>query len=423
MSASAWGVSTWDAFTWVFVIALALGVLLQWRLGNRHLRHIRAHRQAVPDEFREKIPLEAHQKAADYTCAKTRLQIVELLISSLLLLVWTLGGVLDSVDVAVRSWQLSPRWEGTVFILLMMALCFLLSLPLAAWRVFRLEQRFGFNKTTPRLFFLDLVKTVALGAALGTPLIILALWFMAAGGEWWWFYAWLTWLGFNLFMTWAYPAFIAPWFNRFSPLEDQELTGRVNDLLRRNGFASKGIFIMDGSTRSTHGNAYFSGLGANKRIVFFDTLMDELSHEEIEAVLAHELGHFKCAHVKQRITLMAVTFLLGCALLGALLNQPWFYAGLGMTHPSNHAALVLFVLAAPVFTVFLQPLFSFISRRHEFEADDFAASQVRADSLVSALVKLYRENANTLTPDPLYSAFHDSHPSAPVRIAHLTAAG
>ena len=409
-----------NALTYLLIIALIAGVLLQWRLGVRHIRHIGANRDKVPDEFADKIPLDAHRKAADYTCAKTRAGLAELAVSSILLLVWTLGGALDLLDAALRPYQWPTLWTGTIFILAVLLISSLLDLPLSLYRTFGLEQRFGFNRMTPRLFVTDLLKNALLALAIGTPLILLALWFMDNAGAWWWLYLWLTWLGFNLVMVWAYPAFIAPLFNEFRPLDNAELATRIAALLDRNGFTSNGIFVMDGSTRSTHGNAYFTGLGANKRIVFFDTLVDELSHDEIEAVLAHELGHFKCGHIKKRLAILGTTFLIGFALLGVLVELPWFYAGLGVSEPSTWMALTLFVLVAPAFTFFLQPLFSSVSRKHEFEADDFARAQVRAGSLVNALVKLYRENANTLTPDPLYSAFHDSHPPAPIRIAHLS---
>ena len=410
-----------NTFTYALIIALISGVFLQWRLSIRHIRHIKANREAVPDTFSDKIPLEAHRKAADYNCAKTRARLAELVVSSILLLAWTLGGGLDFLDAFVRSYHLSVLWTGTIFILAVVLISTLLELPLSVYRTFKQEQRFGFNRMTPTLFITDLLKNTLLMLVIGAPMIILVLWFMADSGTWWWLYVWLTWLGFNLIMTWAYPAFIAPLFNKFRALDNKELAARVEALLDRNGFTSNGIFVMDGSARSTHGNAYFTGLGANKRIVFFDTLINELSYDEIEAVLAHELGHFKCAHVKKRLIILATTFLIGFALLGALLELPWFYTGLGVSEASIYMALTLFVLVAPAFTFFLQPVFSFISRKHEFEADDFAKAQVRADSLVNALVKLYRENANTLTPDPLYSAFHDSHPPAPIRIAHLTA--
>ena len=373
----------------------------------------------MPDNFTDKISLDAHRKAADYTCAKTCTRLTELVVSSVLLLIWTLGGGLDFVDAAIRPYSLSAVLTGTVFILVVTLISSLLDLPLSLYRAFGLEQRFGFNKMSLRLFMTDLVKHVLLLLLTGTPLIMLVLWFMGNSGAWWWLYVWLLWLGFNLILTWAYPVLIAPLFNKFRPLDNTELAARIETLLQRNGFSSNGIFVMDGSTRSTHGNAYFTGLGANKRIVFFDTLIDELSYAEIEAVLAHELGHFKCDHIKQRLFILGTVFLLGFALLGLLLNLPWFYAGLGVSQPSAYMALVLFVLVAPVFTVFLQPLFSCISRKHEFEADDFATAQVEPGSLSNALVKLYRENANTLTPDPMYSAFHDSHPPAPIRIAHL----
>ena len=410
-----------NTFTYLFIIALISGVLLQWRLSVRHIRHITANRDAVPDEFADKIPLDAHRKAADYTCAKTRVRLLDLAVSSVLVLIWTLGGGLDLLDSVIRPYQLSTLWTGTVFILAVLLISSLLDLPLSLYRTFRLEQRFGFNRMTLKLFINDLLKNALLALLIGTPLIMLVLWFMDNSGAWWWLYVWLTWFGFNLVMVWAYPALIAPLFNKFRPLSNAELAERIAALLDRNGFTSNGIFVMDGSTRSTHGNAYFTGLGANKRIVFFDTLIDELSHDEIEAVLAHELGHFKCGHIKKRLAILGLTFLTGFAILGVLLEVPWFYAGLGVSAASTYMALTLFVLVAPAFTFFLQPMFSSVSRKHEFEADDFATAQVQAGSLINALVKLYKENANTLTPDPLYSAFHDSHPPAPIRIAHLSA--
>ena len=410
-----------NTLTYLLIIALISGVFLQWRLSVRHIRHIKANRETVPDNFADKIPLDAHHKAADYNCAKTRIRLVELIVSSILLLIWTLGGALDFLDSIIRPYQLSGLWTGTIFILALMLISSLLDLPLSLYRTFGLEQRFGFNKMTPRLYINDLLKNALLMLIIGTPMIILVLWFMDNSGAWWWLYVWLTWLGFNLVMVWAYPALIAPLFNKFRPLDNADLATRIAALLDRNGFTSNGIFVMDGSTRSTHGNAYFTGMGANKRIVFFDTLIDELSYDEIEAVLAHELGHFKCGHVKKRLAIMGITFLTGFAILGVLLELPWFYAGLGVSEPSAYMALTLFVLVAPAFTLFLQPLFSAISRKHEFEADDFATVQVQPGSLINALVKLYKENANTLTPDPLYSAFHDSHPPAPIRIAHLSA--
>lgn len=408
-----------NEFTVVFLVALFLSVALQWLLGMRHIHHVRRHRQEVPQDFSENIPLDAHQKAADYTQAKVRFGLTELVIGTVILLIWTLGGGLQLLDQFVRDYELSPIWTGTIVILAFLLITSLLDLPLSYLRTFKLEQAFGFNKSTLRIFLTDAIKQAAIGFLIGTPLILLVLWIMATTGDLWWLYVWFTWLVFSLFMMWAYPAFIAPLFNKFRPLQDQSLRQRIENLLSRNGFTSKGIFVMDGSTRSTHGNAYFTGLGANKRIVFFDTLIDELSPDEIEAVLAHELGHFKCNHIRKRIITLGLVFFAGLALLGYLIDRPWFYQGLGIEEASNYMALILFVLISPAFTVYLQPIFSFISRRHEFEADDFAAEQAQTGNLIKALVKLYKENANTLTPDPWYSAFHDSHPPAPIRISHL----
>lgn len=410
-----------NAFSLLFVLLLALGVAVQWQLLRRHAAHVRAHRESVPEAFRDRVPLDEHRRAADYTVAKCRLRLADLLLGTAVLLIWTLGGGLDLLDRAWRTAGFGELWTGTAFMASLFVIGALLDLPLSLYRTFGLEQRFGFNRMTPGLFLSDLLKQAALFVLIGVPLILLALWIMQGAGALWWLYLWLTWLGFSLLMMWAYPAFIAPLFNKFRPLEDLQLKERIEQLLTRNGFRSEGIFVMDGSARSTHGNAYFAGMGTSKRIVFFDTLVGQLSHEEIEAVLAHELGHFKCHHIRKRIAVLGAVMLAGCALLGWLIDQHWFYAGLGVGEPSRYMGLALFFMAAPVFTTPLQPLFSWISRRHEFEADDFAAAQAQTANLVRALVKLYRENANTLTPDPLYSAFHDSHPPAPVRIAHLNA--
>lgn len=410
-----------NVLTVIFITAAITGILVQWLLTRRHILNVRKHRASVPPAFEGKIPLEAHQKAADYTEAKVRLNLYELVVATLILMIWTLGGGLQLLDEAWRGQNLTLLWTGTLMFLSFFAITALLDLPMDYYRTFKLEQRFGFNKSTPKIFFTDLIKNMLVGLLIGTPMIVLVLWTMDNAGSLWWLYVWIIWLAFSLFMMWAYPAFIAPLFNKFRPLENQALKQRIENLLSRNGFTSQGIFVMDGSTRSTHGNAYFTGLGANKRIVFFDTLIDELSPEEIEAVLAHELGHFKCNHIKKRIVTLGVVFFIGLALLGWLINMPWFYSGLGVSEPSTYMALLLFIVIAPVFTFFLQPAFSWISRQHEFEADDFAAAQAQTDNLIQALVKLYKENANTLTPDPVYSAFHDSHPPAPIRIKHLTA--
>lgn len=408
-----------NLFTTIFLISLATSVIVQWFLVQRHVNYIRSNRQNVPEAFTDKIPVEAHHKAADYTQAKVKTGMTELIIGTAFLLLWTLAGGLQLLDSWWRSHELSAIWTGTGLILSVFGIMAILDLPMSIYRTFKLEQSFGFNKMTPKIFVIDLLKNTVVGVVIGTPLVLLVLWIMENSGSYWWIYVWATWLGFSLFMMWAYPAFIAPLFNKFRPLENPELKTRIENLLTRNGFKSQGIFIMDGSTRSSHGNAYFTGLGANKRIVFFDTLIDELSYDEIEAVLAHELGHFKCNHIRKRISVLGTVFLVGLAILGWLSKETWFYNGLGVEHASSYMALLLFVMASPAFTFFLQPLFSFISRQHEFEADDFAAGQAQTENLITALVSLYRENANTLTPDPLYSAFHDSHPPAPIRIAHL----
>jgi len=406
-------------FTYIFLFSLFAGIFVQWFLVQKHINCVRSNRDNVPDAFNDKISLEAHQKAADYTEAKVKTGLFELVIGSILLLLWTLAGGLQFLDNWLRTFGMSEILTGTALILSVFAIMTILELPLSLFKIFKIEQSFGFNKMTPKIFFVDLFKNTIVGFLIGAPLLLFVLWIMQSSGTYWWIYVWLTWLVFSLLMMWAYPAFIAPIFNKFRTLENDELKTRIENLLARNGFKSNGIFVMDGSTRSTHGNAYFTGLGANKRIVFFDTLIDELSYDEIEAVLAHELGHFKCNHIRKRILLLATIFFIGLAVLGWLINQTWFYNGLGVNEISTYMALLLFVMISPAFTFFMQPLFSSISRQHEFEADDFAADQAQAENLITALVNLYRENANTLTPDPLYSAFHDSHPPAPIRIAHL----
>ena len=399
-----------NLFTTIFLLSLSASITVQWFLVQRHINHIRSNRENVPDAFNDKIPLEAHHKAADYTQAKVKTGLAELIIGSIFLLLWTLAGGLQLLDSWWRSLGLSDIWTGIGFILSVFAIMSILDLPMSIYRTFKLEQSFGFNKMTPKIFIVDLLKNAVVALLIGTPILLLVLWIMENSGSYWWLYVWATWLSFSLIMMWAYPAFIAPIFNKFRPLDNEELRTRIENLLTRNGFKSQGIFVMDGSTRSTHGNAYFTGLGANKRIVFFDTLVDELSYDEIEAVLAHELGHFKCNHIRKRISVLGAVFLIGLGVLGWLINEPWFYNGLGVEQASTYMALILFLIVSPAFTFFLQPLFSFISRQHEFEADDFAADQAQTENLITALVSLYRENANTLTPDPMYSAFHDSHP-------------
>lgn len=406
-----------------FLIA-TLGTKL-W-LASRHIQHIQRHRDAVPEQFAAKIPLAAHQKAADYTIAKTKLKITLLVVNAVVLVGFTLLGGLQWL-----SELLTPAFGvGMAYQLALVAAVSIISsvidLPLDYYKQFALEERFGFNKMTPGLFFSDLIKHSLVGAAIGLPLLWVTLTLMEKAGDLWWLYAWLLWCGFQLFMIAFYQSLIAPLFNKFTPLEDESLRTRIEGLMQRVGFASKGLFVMDGSRRSAHGNAYFSGFGAAKRIVFFDTLLSRLAPNEIEAVLAHELGHFKLNHVIKRLAVMFILSLGFLALLGWLKGQVWFYTGLGVTPLMNGAndamALILFMLALPSFTFLFSPLMSITSRKNEFEADAFAAKHSNSGDLISALVKLYEDNASTLTPDPLHSAFYDSHPPASVRVQRLLSA-
>jgi STE24 endopeptidase len=406
-------------FTTLFLLALGLTTALRLWLARRHVRHIAGHRGAVPAAFRETIALEAHQRAADYTTARVRLAMVDVIVGAVFVLALTLGGVLQAMHEAWATLGLDGLAHGLAFIAGLVVLSSAADLPFSLWRTFVIEERFGFNKMTPRLFIIDLVKGALLGAAIGLPLLAAVLWLMTRMGSTWWLYVWLVWLGFNLLALLIYPTVIAPLFNKFTPLADASLKARIEALLARCGFRSSGLFVMDGSKRSAHGNAYFTGFGQGKRIVFFDTLLEKLAPEEIEAVLAHELGHYRRRHVWKRIGMLALATLGFLWLLGQLIDAPWFYQGLGMQAQDTAAALVLFSLAIPAFTFPLSPLLSALSRRHEYEADAYAAEQTRAGDLVTALVKLYRDNAATLTPDPLYSAFYDSHPPAAARIAHL----
>ena len=411
------------AFSALFAVFLILSLAVRFWLGLRHARHVLAHRSAVPAEFAEKIPLYAHQKAADYTVTKTRFSLVVLAFNAAVLVGFTLLGGLQYL--AVKLYGLTgPGMPYQLALLAVYAgISALIDLPFDYYRQFVLEEKFGFNKMTVRLFVSDLLKNVIIGAAIGLPLAWIILTLMGKSGDWWWLYAWFVWTAFQLLMLVLYPTVIAPLFNKFTPLQDDTLRARIESLMQRVGFASKGLFVMDGSKRSAHGNAYFSGFGAAKRIVFFDTLLARLGPQEIEAVLAHELGHFKLKHVVKRIAMMFILSLGFLALLGYLKRQVWFYTGLGvdpMLLANNDAmALILFTLALPVFTFLFSPLISLSSRKHEFEADAFAANYTNAQDLVSALVKLYEDNASTLTPDPIHSAFYDSHPPASVRIRQL----
>jgi STE24 endopeptidase len=406
-------------FTQLFLIFLTIGTLLQLWLLMRHLGHVSHHRSQVPREFSDSVTLEEHQKAADYTRAKGRLAIIESLLGVVFLLLWTLGGGLGLLNDFWRGFAWDEIIIGMVFIFSFFFISSLLDTPFDLYRTFRLETAFGFNRTTPLQYLKDRLLGLTLATLLGGPLLWIILQLMQGAGRYWWLAAWAVWMGFTLTLSWAYPRFIAPLFNRFTPLDEGEMRSRIQSLLQRCGFTSDGIFVMDGSKRSSHGNAYFTGFGKSKRIVFFDTLLDALSIDEMEAVLAHELGHFRYKHIVKQMLLMGLLSLLGLALLGWLSQQPWFYSGLGISQPSNAAALLLFMLVIPVFTVFFTPLGSYLSRRYEFQADNYAASQTNGKFLVQALVKLYQDNASTLTPDPLYSLFHDSHPPAPVRIANI----
>lgn len=406
-------------FTALFVIALLSAAAVRIWLNLRQSTAVRSHRDRVPEAFAGQIDLASHQKAADYTLAHAKLSRWDLLLDVIVALALTLGGGIDLIDRLLGRLDLPSVAHGTAVVLTVLLVISIVSLPLSLWRTFGIEARFGFNRMTLKLFFADLFKSLLLGALLGAPLIFVILLLMERAGEWWWVLAWLVWVGFTIFVTWAWPTFIAPLFNKFTPLSDDELKHRTEALLQRCGFSSKGVFVMDGSRRSVHGNAYFTGVGRNKRIVFFDTLIERLQVPEIEAVLAHELGHFKLHHVRSRLALSLATGLVGLALLGVLARWPEFYSALGVSSPAPHTALLLFMFVLPAFTFFLTPLGAWWSRKHEFEADEFATRHADPRQLADALVKLYRDNATTLTPDRLHSAFYDSHPPAVVRISRL----
>lgn len=412
-------------FTVLFVTFLLISLMVRFWLASRHIRHILANRATVPVQFADQISLAAHQKAADYSITKTKFALFIVLLNAAVLIGFTLMGGLQWLASASLD-IFGDGWRYQLGLVLAFALISgLVELPFDYFRQFVLEARFGFNRMTPALFFTDLFKSTVLSMALGLSLVWITLILMENAGDLWWLYAWVVWCGFQLLMLVLVPLFIAPMFNKFKPLEDDDLRTRIENLMQRIGFASSGLFVMDGSRRSAHGNAYFSGFGAAKRIVFFDTLLERLAPHEIEAVLAHELGHFKLKHIVKRIAVMFSASLALLALLGYLKSQAWFYTGLGvepMMGASNDAmALILFALVLPVFSFLLSPLTSLSSRKHEFEADAFAAQHTNPQDLVSALVKLYEDNASTLTPDPLHSAFYDSHPPATVRISKLLA--
>jgi len=412
-----------NAFTLLFLAVLAAATATKLWLALRQIRHVRSHRGAVPGMFAEAIPLASHQKAADYTVAKARLGVLDLVLDAAILLALTLGGALQWLATQwERAFDPQSLWHGTALILSILLIRTLIGVPLDLYRTFVIEERFGFNRVTLKLYLIDAIKHLMVGAVLGIPLLLVILWLMNAAGSLWWLYAWVVLIAYSLFLQMIYPAVVMPLFNKFSPLSDPVLAARVEELLRRTGFRSRGLYVMDGSKRSSHGNAFFTGFGAAKRIVLFDTLVSRLQPAEVEAVLAHELGHYKLHHVIKAMALSwAFSFALLCV-LGVLTRQPWFYQGLGMATTTPAVALLLFMLVVGEFTFFLQPLLSLFSRKNEYEADRYAAQFANPAELAQALVKLYRDNSATLTPDPLHSAYYDSHPPAAMRIARLKTA-
>ena len=416
--------------TLVFSAALVLGMLLKLYLSTRQIRHVARHRDAVPAAFAATISLASHQKAADYTLTKARFGLLELAFGTAVLLGWTLLGGLDALNQALAGTRLAD-WGPLAQQLALVAGFGLISgaldLPFTLYSTFRIEERFGFNKMSLKLWLGDLLKSTLVGIVIGLPIVALIRWLMGSAGSLWWLWAWAVWMGFNLLILVLYPTVIAPMFNKFKPLEDESLKARVTALMQRCGFAAKGLFVMDGSKRSAHANAYFTGFGAAKRVVFYDTLLKQLSPAEVDAVLAHELGHFKHKHIIQRIVMLFAMSLAGFALIGYLSQQVWFYTGLGVRPnlgaPNDALALLLFMLAVPLFSFFISPLFAQLSRKHEFEADAYAAKQTDGRDLSSALLKLYQDNASTLTPDPVFVKFYYSHPPASERLARMGTAG
>jgi STE24 endopeptidase len=412
--------------TLVFAATLVLGLLVKFYLASRQIRHVMQHRDQVPVAFANTIKLESHQKAADYTVAKTRFGLLEMAFGSAVLLGWTLLGGLDALNQAISGWDLGAYGALVPQLALLAAFALiggLLDLPFTLYSIFRIEERFGFNKMTLKLWLADLVKATLVGAAVGLPVVALILWLMGSAGSLWWLWAWSAWMGFNLLALVLYPTVIAPMFNKFKPLEDETLKARVTALMQRCGFAAKGLFVMDGSKRSAHANAYFTGFGAAKRVVFYDTLLTQLNPNEVDAVLAHELGHFKHKHIIKRIVIMFAMSLAGFALLGWLSSQVWFYTGLGvrpnLAGGNDALALLLFMMVVPLFSFFITPLSARFSRKHEFEADAYAVSQTDGKDLQSALLKLYKDNASTLTPDAMFVKFYYSHPPASERLERM----
>ena len=415
------------ALSLLFALALCAGLMIKFWLASRQIRHVARHRAQVPAPFAERVPLAAHQKAADYTLAKARLGLLDMALGAAVLVGWTLMGGLDLLNQALLGWLGGGMAQQLALLAAFALISGLIDLPLSLAQTFGVEQRFGFNQMTWKLWLSDLLKSALVGTLIGLPIAALILWLMGAAGPLWWLWAWGAWMGFNVLLMWIYPSFIAPLFNRFQPLQDEALKARVTALMQRCGFAAKGLFVMDGSRRSAHANAYFTGFGAAKRVVFYDTLLQQLTPAEVEAVLAHELGHFKHRHIAQRMAGLFALSLAGFALLGWLSTRGWFYTGLGVVPnlsldgaaPNDALALLLFLLAVPVFSFFIAPLMAQWSRRHEFQADAYAMAQADGGALASALLKLYQDNASTLTPDPLYVKYYYSHPPATERLARL----
>ncbi|RZJ26847.1 MAG: M48 family peptidase [Haliea sp.] len=409
--------------TLAFAAALVAGLGMKFWLATRQIRHVAQHRDAVPAAFATTVSLPAHQKAAAYTVAKARFGLLELAFGGSVLLAWTLLGGLEALNQALLALLGTGMAQQLALLAAFALIGGALELPFTLYQTFVIEERFGFNKMTARLWLGDLLKSTLLGVAIGLPIAALILWLMGAAGALWWLWAWTVWMAFNLLLLVVYPTFIAPLFNKFKPLDDETLKARVTALMQRCGFAAKGLFVMDGSRRSAHANAYFTGFGAAKRVVFYDTLLAKLSPGEVDAVLAHELGHFKHKHIIKRIAGLFAMSLAGFALLGWLSTQVWFYTGLGvrpnLQGPNDALALMLFVLTVPVFSFFLSPLFAQLSRKHEFEADAYAVTQTSGADLRTALLKLYEDNASTLTPDPVFVKFYYSHPPASERLARM----
>ncbi|BDT66931.1 protease HtpX [Comamonadaceae bacterium OS-1] len=411
-----------------FATVLLVGIIVKMWLASRQIRHVAQHRHAVPAAFAGSITLEAHQKAADYTITKARFGLLELSLGTAVLMGWTLLGGLNLLNQSLLAWLGGGMLQQLAVLAGFVLISGLIDMPLALYKTFVIEERFGFNKTTLALWLGDLLKSSLVGAVIGLPIAALILWLMGSAGPMWWLWAWCAWMGINLLLLMVYPSFIAPLFNKFQPLEDETLKARVTALMQRCGFAAKGLFVMDGSKRSAHANAYFTGFGAAKRVVFYDTLLSKLAPAEVDAVLAHELGHFKHKHIIQRIATMFAFSLLGFALLGWLSTQVWFYTGLSVIPnmsgaPNDALALLLFMLVTPVVTFFIAPLSAQVSRKHEFQADAYAVQHTSGKDLSTALLKLYEDNASTLTPDPVFVKFYYSHPPASERLARMAQPG